>query len=315
LTVLFYDDVFLEHDTGRAHPERPARVTSILNALRRSKLLDECRRGELNVATEHEIAKTHDPAVWNFANSMCHAGGGYLDGDTPVCPRSLDIAALAAGTAMAAVDAVMDGTDKNAFAIVRPPGHHATHDRSMGFCLFNNVAIAANYAIEKYDLNRVMIVDWDVHHGNGTQDIFYNDPRVMFFSAHRFPFYPGSGRENETGTGPGQGFTRNLPVRFGTPPETYLADFSALLETCADKSKPDLVLLSAGFDAHREDPVGSLGLETEDFRELSRYVADVADAVCKGRLVSLLEGGYDLDALAESANEHVAELLQRSKSA
>jgi acetoin utilization deacetylase AcuC-like enzyme len=312
LTALFYDEVFLEHDTGRGHPERPERITSILSRLRESGLLEQCRRGELRAATEQEILSTHEPVVWNFAKSMCHVGGGYLDGDTPVCPRSLDIAALAAGTAMEAVDMVMEGKEGNAMALVRPPGHHATHDRSMGFCLFNNIAIAANHAIEKYELNRVLIVDWDVHHGNGTQDIFYEDPRVLFFSSHRFPFYPGSGRKDETGSGHGLGYTRNLPVKFGTARHTFLQEFSALLETCADKAKPDLVLVSAGFDAHARDPVGSLGLETEDFQQLSQIVTEVAQTHCAGRLVSLLEGGYDLQALAEGVEVHLGELLRRS---
>jgi acetoin utilization deacetylase AcuC-like enzyme len=184
----------------------------------------------------------------------------------------------------------------------------------MGFCLFNNIALAARRAIDGHDLSRILIVDWDVHHGNGTQDIFLNDPRVMFLSIHRYGmgFYPGTGAADETGAGPGLGFTRNVPLPFGTPRALYFAEFSRALEESAEKIRPELVLISAGFDAHRGDPIGSLGLETEDFAKLTQLVLEVAQAHAGGRAVSCLEGGYDLDALAESVEAHLQTLLDRS---
>jgi acetoin utilization deacetylase AcuC-like enzyme len=221
------------------------------------------------------------------------------------------------GGAGAAVDAILTGDDANALCLVRPPGHHATPDRSMGFCLFNNVALAANRARGAHGLTRVLIVDWDVHHGNGTQDIFYEAPDVVFYSAHRFGhgFYPGTGAADETGHGRGAGHVFNLPLPFGISRKEYRAAFAATLEKAADTIKPELVLVSAGFDAHARDPIGSLGLETEDFTELTRLVLDVARTHAQGRLVSCLEGGYNLDALAEGVQTHLEELLQAGRSA
>jgi acetoin utilization deacetylase AcuC-like enzyme len=209
------------------------------------------------------------------------------------------------------VDAVLKGTDSNALCLVRPPGHHATPTRSMGFCLFNNIALAARHAKTAHGLTKILIVDWDVHHGNGTQDIFYEDPEVAFFSIHRFGqgFYPGTGDKDEIGRGKGEGFTFNEPVRYGTSRKDYHSRFTSMLEKAADKIKPELVLLSAGFDAHKDDPIGSLGLETEDFAVLTRQVLAVAKTHAKGRLVSCLEGGYNLEALAESVQLHLAGLL------
>jgi acetoin utilization deacetylase AcuC-like enzyme len=226
-----------------------------------------------------------------------------------VSAASFDVARFAAGAACDAVDRVLRGEDTTALCIARPPGHHALPDRAMGFCLFNNVAIAARVAIDEHGLDRVLVVDWDVHHGNGTQDIFYTDERVGFFSAHRWPFYPGTGASDETGSGQGLGITRNLPLEFGTTRETYRARFRRELESFAATVKPQLVLVSAGFDAHREDPIGSLGLEAEDFGELTRDVLDVAAVHAGGRVVSLLEGGYNPKRLAESVAEHLRGLL------
>ena len=221
---------------------------------------------------------------------------------------------MAAGTCVAAVDAVLKGKEHTALCLIRPPGHHATRTRSMGFCLFNNIALAAQHARAAHSLARVLIVDWDVHHGNGTQDIFYEDPQVMFFSIHRFGsgFYPGSGDRTETGHGKGLGTTLNVPVALGTPRQRYLAQFTQALETAAAKSKPELVLLDAGFDAHVKDPIGALGLETEDFAAMTRQVLQVARTHAGGRLVSCLEGGYNQAALAESVQAHLEELLRGS---
>jgi len=222
------------------------------------------------------------------------------------------VALAAAGACVAAVDAVMHGPDRTALCLVRPPGHHATPTHSMGFCLFNNIALAADHASAAHSLTRILVVDWDVHHGNGTQDIFFADPGVMFFSIHRYGhgFYPGTGAADETGTGPGLGYTVNMPVRYGASRPNYHAAFVSALEKAADKIRPELVLLSAGFDAHRRDPIGSLGLETEDFVALTRLVRQVAETHADGRVVSCLEGGYDLQALAESVQVHLEGLIE-----
>ncbi len=260
--------------------------------------------------TPEQIAQIHQPPVIARAAAAAD-GGGQLDADTIVSAESYTVALAAAGACAAGVDAVLQGQDRTALCLVRPPGHHATPTHSMGFCLFNNIALATDHARRAFGLSRVLIVDWDVHHGNGTQDIFYADPTVMFFSIHRYGhgFYPGSGAGGETGTGPGLGYTVNAPVRYGTPRPDFRADFRNALEKAADRIRPELVLVSAGFDAHHRDPIGSLGLESEDFADLTRLVLQVADTHAHGRLVSCLEGGYDLQALAESVQVHLEELL------
>ena len=240
------------------------------------------------------------------------AGGGRLEADTVVSHDSYHVGLAAAGACVAAVDAVLAGEDTNALCLIRPPGHHATLTQSMGFCLFNNIALAAKHAQKKHALPRILIVDWDVHHGNGTQDIFYAEGSVTFLSIHRYGhgFYPGTGASDETGTGPGLGKIRNVPVAFGTGRKEYLARFRGALHDAADACKPELILLSAGFDAHARDPIGSLGLEVEDFGTMTRDILDVARTHSDGRLVSCLEGGYDLQALAESVEVHLAGLVK-----
>ena len=211
------------------------------------------------------------------------------------------------------MDRVLKEEHTRACCLTRPPGHHALADDPMGFCLFNNAAVAARQATFEYKLSRVLIVDWDVHHGNGTQDIFYDDAEIYFLSAHRFPFYPGSGTREETGTGQGLGTVFNLPVEYGTARHQYLAEFEQLLNDCAKRCRPELVIISAGFDAHRLDPIGSLDLETEDFAALTKFVLDVADEYCNGRCVSLLEGGYNVQALAESVEQHLTVIADRDR--
>jgi len=311
MTLLFRDPLFLEHDTGR-HPENANRLRSIQAHLDDSGLTARCRPGAYEPLSEEGIARVHDARMIEAAKKVAADGGGYLDADTIVSPASFAVALAAAGAAVAAVDAVVREDNSNAFCLVRPPGHHATPARSMGFCLFNNIALAARHAQSAHGLTRLLVVDWDVHHGNGTQDIFYADPQVAFYSIHRYGdgFYPGTGAADETGTGRGLGRTVNVPVRHGISRADYLARFSATLAKAADQIKPELVLLSAGFDAHRADPVGSLSLEAEDFATLTRLVLDVANTHCRGRLVSCLEGGYHLSALAESARAHLQELLR-----
>jgi acetoin utilization deacetylase AcuC-like enzyme len=310
MTLLYRDPLFLRHETG-PHPENPNRLRSIQARLAEAGLLDRCKAGAYQPLTAEAVARVHDPAVVEAVRQMAEGGGGRLDPDTVVSPESYRVALAAAGACAAAADAVLRGADTSALCLVRPPGHHATPVRSMGFCLFNNIALAARRARDEFGLTRVLVVDWDVHHGNGTQDIFFDDPEVFFYSIHRYGhgFYPGTGAKDETGRGRGLGYTFNEPVRYGTSAREYHGRFTAGLEKAADKIKPELVLLSAGFDAHHADPVGSLGLAAEDFAALTRQALAVARAHCGGRLVSCLEGGYNLDALAESVQAHLEQLL------
>ncbi len=311
MTLLYCPPCFLDHETGN-HPERADRIRQIPERLRRAGLLEQCRQPEFKPAGRRQLARVHSPAyideVWAYAKS----GGGYIESDTVVSPASYDVALMAAGSVCDAVERIVRGEDTQGLCLVRPPGHHATVNRAMGFCLFNNIAVAARLAIDSLGLSRVLIVDWDIHHGNGTQAAFWEDPQVGFLSIHRWPFYPGTGDADETGAGRGLGATLNLPIEYGTSRKNYLAAFAAGLERFAAKIKPQLVLLSAGFDAHRLDPVGDLGLETEDFTPLTNLTLDVADAYAGGRLVSVLEGGYDPTLLADCVELHLAEMLKRN---
>jgi acetoin utilization deacetylase AcuC-like enzyme len=310
MTLLYTDPLFLKHDTGR-HVETAGRLRSITARLAKAGLDKKCTAGTYEPLAEETVARLHSAKMVQSVKQVAEHGGGNLDGDTVAGPDSFKVGLAAAGACAAAADAVLGGKDTSALCLVRPPGHHATPTRSMGFCLFNNVALAARHAKKAHELTRVLIVDWDVHHGNGTQDIFYEDPEVFFLSVHRYGmgFYPGTGSAQETGKGKGEGYTLNVPLRLGTSREDYHAAFKKALEKAADKIKPELVLVSAGFDAHARDPLGRFGLEAEDFAALTREVLAVAKTHAKGRLVSCLEGGYHLDALAESVQAHLEELL------
>src|SRR5258707_2016806 len=311
MTLLFTDPIFLKHDPGPHHPERIDRLRFISACLDQTGLERKCQPGTFSPLAEAELARVHAPAVLAHIREAVAMGGAHVDSDTVVMPDSLAVALSAAGAACAAVDTVITGTDPAALCLVRPPGHHATPSRSMGFCLFNTIALAARRALDGHQLNRVMIVDWDVHHGNGTQDVFFDEPRVMFLSIHRYGrgFYPGTGAADETGTGPGLGFTKNVPLPFGIKRSEYMAAFTSALEDSADHIRPESVLVSAGFDAHRLDPIGSLGLESEDYELLTQRVLDVAKVHASGRVVSCLEGGYHLNALAESVAIHLETML------
>jgi acetoin utilization deacetylase AcuC-like enzyme len=311
MTLLITDPRFQRHDTGPGHPEQPARLRFIDKYLDESGLIDRCTPLPFEPIGDDEVERIHSPSMITTLRQIAEAGGGRADPDTVVSPESPEIAHLASGACCAAVDAILSGRDPTALCLVRPPGHHATPTHMMGFCLFNNIALAARHAIDRHQLARVLLVDWDVHHGNGTQDVFYADPRVMFLSIHRYGngFYPGTGAHDESGTGPGLGYTRNVPLPFGTPREVYFDAFTQALEQSADKARPELVLISAGFDAHRNDPIGSLGLDTDDFRRLTELVLQIADVHCQGRVVSCLEGGYNLHALGESVDVHLETLL------
>ncbi len=308
MTLLYAHPRFLDHDTG-AHPESPVRLEHIAQRLDSSGLADRCMRPAWEPVTEQRLHAVHDAAHVARVADLARRRGGRLDPDTVVSAESFDVARFAAGAACDAVERVLRGEDRTALCVIRPPGHHALRHRAMGFCLFGNIAVAARVAIDEFDLDRVLIVDWDVHHGNGTQDMFYDEGRVGFFSIHRWPFYPGSGATDETGTGAGLGTTHNLPTPFGTPRNEFVKKFADELATFAARIRPQLVLVSAGFDAHAADPIGSLGLEVEDYAELTRIVLAVAGDHAKGRVVSLLEGGYNPPILADCVAAHVEELL------
>ncbi len=308
MTLLYMDEQFLQHKTGE-HPECPQRLEAIHAAIQRSGLLAKAHRIDVVRAEDVDLLRVHPASHLEMLRAFAANGGGRIEADTVMSPQSADVAWLASGTAVDAVKRVVAGEDTSAFCTIRPPGHHALPDGAMGFCLLGNAAIAARTAIQRFGLNRVLVIDWDVHHGNGTQDIFYEDEQVGFFSAHRFPFYPGTGRKAETGKGAGLGTTFNLPLPIGVSRKDYLSAFETMLSAAADRIKPELVILSAGFDAHAEDPVGSLGLETEDFETLTRLVQQVAATHANGRLVSLLEGGYNVQRLADCVELHLSTLI------
>lgn len=310
MALLYTDPVFLQHETGR-HPESPERLQSVTAHLNAVKLPTRFETGKIVPATIEQLSRVHSVGNIERVREFAEQGGGRIETDTVVSRKSFDVALRASGTACDAVDRVLQEEHTRACCLTRPPGHHALADDPMGFCLFNNAAVAARQAIAEHKLSRVLVVDWDVHHGNGTQDIFYDDAEIYFLSTHRFPFYPGSGTREETGTGQGLGTVFNLPVEYGTARRQYLTEFEQLLADCAKRCRPELVIISAGFDAHRLDPIGSLDLETEDFAALTRLVLDVADEYCDGRCVSLLEGGYNVQALAASVEQHLTVIADR----
>jgi acetoin utilization deacetylase AcuC-like enzyme len=311
MTLLYSSPCFLDHETG-LHPERADRIRQIPARLEQTGLAGQCRQPDFEPISRQWLARVHSPAyideIWAYAKS----GGGDIEADTVVSPASYDVALRAAGSVCDAVERVVRGEDTQGLCLVRPPGHHAMVNHAMGFCLFNNIAAGARLAIDSLELERVLIVDWDIHHGNGTQAAFWEDPQVGVLSIHRWPFFPGTGDADEVGGGRGRGFTLNLPIRYGTSRKDYLTVFADALETFAAKIKPQLVLLSAGFDAHRLDPIGDLGLETEDFVPLTSLVLDVAGSYAGGKFISVLEGGYDPVLLADCVQVHLTEMLKLS---
>jgi acetoin utilization deacetylase AcuC-like enzyme len=310
-TGLIYDPRYLDHDMGAGHPESPQRLRAIMQRLEQSGVAAALARIEPRKAEDEWVTLVHQPKYVAFLNQQAPAQGRLsLDADTSMSPGSLAAAYLAAGAALAGVDAIMAGRAQHVFCAVRPPGHHAEADRAMGFCFFNNVAIAARYAQKRYGLRRVLIVDWDVHHGNGTQHSFDEDPSVLFFTTHQYPHYPGTGRATERGTGAGEGFTINVPMEAGEGDDEYRTVFQKVLVPAADAFKPELVIISAGFDAHRDDPLASMGLTETGYADLTAIVSGIAVRHCGGRLLSSLEGGYNLKALSMSVERHIRVLME-----
>jgi acetoin utilization deacetylase AcuC-like enzyme len=303
-TAIYTHAACLAHDTGPGHPESSARLVAVLEALDDPKFA-ALARIEAPRATREQLARVHDPALVDaLLDVEIESGWRRLDPDTVMSPDSAEAAARAAGAVCAAVDDAIAGTHRRAFCAVRPPGHHATRDTAMGFCLFNSVAAGAAHAIERHGLARVAVVDFDVHHGNGTQDIFWSDPRVLYASSHQSPLYPGTGARDETGAGN----IVNAPLRPGAGSAEFRTAYEDIVLPAIEAFAPELVLISAGFDAHRLDPLANLALDAADYAWITANLVDLAARHAHGRVVSSLEGGYSLTALRESTAAHVAAL-------
>jgi acetoin utilization deacetylase AcuC-like enzyme len=309
-TGLVFEPLYKRHNPEADHPDSPQRYAALDQAFRAAGLLgDSIRRIGIREATDDDLRLCHTRAYLKTVQHDVHRGAETLStGDTHLGPGSEEVARGAVGGVMAAVDAVMLGQVTNAFAAVRPPGHHATETRGMGFCIYNSVAIAARHAQKRHGVERVLIVDWDVHHGNGTQDIFYEDGSVFFFSTHQWPWYPGTGTSAETGEGAGKGATLNCPLPAGAGHSEIVGAFRKKLMPAAESFRPDLVLISAGFDSRKGDPLGRFVLKDEDFVELTKVMLEIASRHCAGRLVSALEGGYNIEGLGRAAAAHLQAL-------
>jgi acetoin utilization deacetylase AcuC-like enzyme len=311
---IVYDGVYLEHDTG-THFENAKRLTATLSLIEESPIKDDLIRLSPRPATIEDLARIHAREYIEQIELKCKNGGGWLDSDTIVSPGSYKSAIYAAGAMLTAVDSIMSKKVDSAFALVRPPGHHATCWHAMGFCLFNNVAIAAKYALSNYAIERILIIDFDVHHGNGTQDAFYTDSNVLYFSAHQYPFYPGTGSINEIGAKGGEGYTVNVPLLAGWGDKEYQAVFEDVLAPIAMRFKPQLILVSAGYDAHWADSIAQMNLSVSGFARLVEIIKVIASTLCQGNLAFTLEGGYHLQALSSSVLVSLNILLGNKESA
>jgi len=313
MTVGFvYSDRFLDHHTSTGHPERPERLRAIIDRLTDSGRLDAMHALEFGPATPEIVARLHTPGYIDRVRKACELGADHMDSmDTPICRDSFDVALLAVGGALRAVDAVMAGEVNAAFCAMRPPGHHAEQHAAMGFCLFSNVALAADHLVREHALERIAIVDFDVHHGNGTQHLLEERGDVLFCSTHEHPKFqfPGTGYAHETGKGDGAGCTVNVPLLPGTGDDALLSAFDDTVLPALDEYAPQFLLISAGFDAHVKDPLGGLEVSNDGFIRITQQLMAVAEKHCNGRVVSVLEGGYDLDALASCVDDHAGVLL------
>jgi acetoin utilization deacetylase AcuC-like enzyme len=309
---LVYDPIYLEHDTGD-HVENSRRLVETMSHLRETGITEKLTCLSPRPASLQELETIHAPEYISYVRSKSEAGGGWLDPDTVISPRSYEAALSAAGGVMVAVEEVLNGAVDSAFALVRPPGHHAVRNRAMGFCIFNNVAIATRFALAKFNLERVLIADFDVHHGNGTQEAFYTDPGVLYFSTHEYPFYPGTGWRDEVGAGEGEGTTVNFPMVAGWGDEEYLRAFNEVLVPAARRFRPQLILVSAGFDAHWTDQLAMMRATVTGFARMTIVLNELAAELCEGNLVVTLEGGYNLQAVASSVQALLDILLGNSE--
>jgi acetoin utilization deacetylase AcuC-like enzyme len=311
MTALLTDPICRRHDPGPGHPESQRRYDAVIAGLRAGGVDERLEALPGREIAREDLLPVHTAEYLDLAEREIREGESQLStGDTSVCEASWEAARRAAGCALAAVDAVMEGRAANAFCAVRPPGHHATADRGMGFCVLNSVALAARHAQRRHGIRRALIIDWDVHHGNGTQDIFYEDGSVFFFSTHQWPLYPGTGRASETGSGAGRGTTLNCPLPAGSGRDEIFEVFEEKLLPAADVFRPELVLISAGFDSRIGDPLGNFLLTDSDFADLTHLALGIARKHAGGRLVSMLEGGYNLGGLASAVVAHVSALLE-----
>ncbi len=308
-TGFHYDPRYLEHDTGRGHPESAARLRTSIEHLQQQNWFPQLHAIHATSVEEQWLREIHSAAYIERAASACRDRAPYLDcPDVSISAQSCDIARLAAGGALALADAVIDGSVDNGFALLRPPGHHAESDQALGFCLFNNIAITARYLQRQHGLDKILILDWDVHHGNGTQHSFEDDPSVFYLSLHQYPFYPGSGSASETGTGHGRGATLNCPMPAGSSDRDYERAFRDQVLPAIDHFRPEAILISAGFDAHRDDPLAGINLSSEFYGWMTQRLMEAADHHAGGRIISLLEGGYDLNALPACIVRHLGTL-------
>lgn len=307
-TALIYDPRFREHNAELEHIESPERLTAVWERLQTEGILTQLRLLSPRPATREEAAAVHNESLLSAISWKARSGGGFLDPDTYVSPRSEEIAYLAAGAVLTALDQVFEGKIANAFCLVRPPGHHATSTHGRGFCLLNNLAIGASYVLSKKSVSRILILDWDAHHGNGIQDIFYDNNKVLYISLHQSPHYPGTGAEEEIGKGAGEGYTVNIPFPPYTAGDCYRMAFEQIITPISEQFKPELILVAAGFDGHYADPLSSLRLTAPDFSAMTVDLMRLADRWAGGRLVMALEGGYNLKSLACSVAETVARL-------
>jgi len=311
-TGIVKDKRYLRHSAGFGHPESPERLAAIYEMLNNPSMHWKFMEIEPREATHKEIETIHTPSYVEYIASTAGQHSVFLDPDTATSPESYEIAKLAVGGVLNAVDSVIESKADNAFALVRPPGHHAEADSAAGFCIFNNIAIGAMHAILKHRLKRILIVDWDLHHGNGTQHSFYDDPRILYFSTHQYPYYPGTGSLQEIGQGKGEGYTINVPLSGGAGDASFVKIFRKILQPAALEFKPELVLLSAGFDTYFQDPLGSMRVTSEGFAALTRILLEIADSCCHGRLVAVLEGGYHIAGLTKSVKAVLEEMLNET---
>ena len=312
---IVYDPVFEKHQTGLGHPEQKNRASFIFQKLQDQKLLQFTKNIPVQQCTFETLSLAHNQEYLKRSKKEIDTGLSSLStGDTAICDQTWNVASCATGGIINAVKEVVAGRLENAFCITRPPGHHASSDKGMGFCLFNHVAIAARYAQKKLGVQKILIVDWDVHHGNGTQDIFYEDDSVFFFSTHQSPWYPGTGNREEKGTGPGLGYNLNYPFPAGSGKKEILDyAFASELPKYMTQFKPELIIISAGFDSRINDPLGQFKLEDRDFFELTKIIINLAKEYANGKVISVLEGGYDLNGLASSSIAHLQALLGENR--